>query len=152
MYGSSAIQACLLKFSVDCRCVRLGVPPDKFPWYLKEIKRICKPGTGHVQIGEGLSGIYDDGESTPKDAPIWKVLHPFGVIADGSGKLSRGLPIQRHSDLPLNSSKSRSVRRGSLTSKQIWFALTLGNGEVVSLTALVIFDVRSHFESSGESS
>jgi hypothetical protein len=65
--------------------VRLGVALDKFPQYLKEIKRICKPGTGHVQIGEGLSGIYDEGDSTPKDAPIWKVLRSLSVMADGSG-------------------------------------------------------------------
>jgi hypothetical protein len=50
-----------------------GVTKEQWPAYVRDIFRVCKPGTGWAQMMELNPYFECDDGSVPPDAPIWEV-------------------------------------------------------------------------------
>jgi hypothetical protein len=60
------------------RWLAVGIPTDCWQFYLSEIYRVLKPGTGWLQMIEfdrgGVGRLYSENNSLPRDSSLSKVF------------------------------------------------------------------------------
>jgi hypothetical protein len=50
-----------------------GLTQEQWPLFVKDVFRVCKPGTGWAQLIEASAYLSCDDGTVPKDSPIWEV-------------------------------------------------------------------------------